>query len=79
MGDLVRGAITSLPKHQIESGQSLGLSTFQLYRYIVIPQILRRLIPQSINLVTRMIKTTSLWLAQNEDKPLDRCLSFSVY
>ena len=60
MGDLVRGAITSLPKHQIESGQSLGLSSFQLYRYIVIPQILRRLIPQSINLVTRMIKTTSL-------------------
>ena len=32
----------------------------QTYYHIVIPQTLRRLIPLSINLVTRMIKTTSL-------------------
>ena len=60
MGDLVRGAITSLPKHQFESGQALGLTNFQLYYHIIIPQVLRRLLPQAINLVTRMIKTTSL-------------------
>ncbi|VMN94159.1 amino acid ABC transporter permease [Streptococcus pneumoniae] len=60
MGDLVRGAITSLPKHQFESGQSLGLTNVQLYYHIIIPQVLRRLLPQAINLVTRMIKTTSL-------------------
>lgn len=60
MGDLVRGAITSLPKHQFESGQALGLSMFQLYFYIIIPQVVRRLLPQAINLITRMIKTTSL-------------------
>lgn len=34
----------------------------QTYRYIIIPQTLRRLIPLSINLITRMIKTTSLIL-----------------
>ena len=60
MGDLVRGAITSLPKHQFESGQALGLTRVQLYYHIIIPQVLRRLLPQAINLVTRMIKTTSL-------------------
>ncbi|WP_061594290.1 amino acid ABC transporter permease [Streptococcus gordonii] len=60
MGDLVRGAITSLPKHQFESGQALGLTKFQLYYYVIIPQVLRRLLPQAINLITRMIKTTSL-------------------
>ncbi len=60
MGDLVRGAITALPKHQLESAQALGLTSLQIYRYIVIPQIIRQLLPQSINLVTRMIKTTSL-------------------
>ena len=60
MGDLVRGAITSLPKHQFESGQALGLTKVQLYYHIIIPQVLRRLLPQAINLVTRMIKTTSL-------------------
>lgn len=60
MGDLVRGAITSLPRHQFESGLALGLSKVQLYSYIIIPQVLRRLLPQAINLITRMIKTTSL-------------------
>ena len=62
MGDLVRGAITSIPKIQYESSYALGLSTFQVYYHIILPQTLRRLIPLSINLVTRMIKTTSLVL-----------------
>ena len=60
MGDLVRSALISIPKHQYESGAALGLSGIQIYRYIIIPQTLRRLIPLAINLTTRMIKTTSL-------------------
>ncbi|UZT08127.1 amino acid ABC transporter permease [Clostridium sp. LQ25] len=60
MGDIVRGALQSLPKHQIESGKALGLNNFQLYRYIMIPQAVRRMLPGTINLVTRMVKTTSL-------------------
>ncbi len=62
MADLVRGAITSIPRIQYESSYALGLSTFQVYYHIILPQTLRRLIPLSINLVTRMIKTTSLVL-----------------
>lgn len=60
MGDIVRGAVESLPRHQRESGAAIGLSGAQLYRYIIIPQIIRRLLPSAINLATRMIKTTSL-------------------
>ncbi len=62
MGDLVRGALISIPKHQYESAEALGLSKVQTYYYIIIPQTLRRLLPLSINLITRMIKTTSLIL-----------------
>ena len=62
MSDLVRGALSSIPKHQSESSEALGLSKVQTYWYIIIPQTLRRLIPLSINLITRMIKTTSLIL-----------------
>lgn len=62
MGDLVRGSIISIPKHQSESSLALGLSKAQTYLYIIIPQTVRRLLPLSINLVTRMIKTTSLIL-----------------
>ena len=62
MSDLVRGALISIPKHQYESSESLGFTTAQTYFYIIIPQAVRRLIPLSINLITRMIKTTSLIL-----------------
>ena len=62
MSDLVRGALSSIPKHQYESSEALGLSKVQTYWDIIIPQTLRRLIPLSINLITRMIKTTSLIL-----------------
>lgn len=60
MGDLVRGALASVPIHQYESGDALGLSRWQVYIYIVIPQTIRRLLPQSMNLISRIIKTTSL-------------------
>lgn len=59
-GDLVRGAFSSIPKHQFESGYSLGLSKFRLYVYVILPQTVRRLLPNIINLATRMIKTTAL-------------------
>ena len=62
MGDLVRSALLSIPGHQYESSEALGFSRAQTYFYIVLPQTLRRLIPVSINLITRMIKTTSLIL-----------------
>lgn len=60
MGDLVRGALISIPRIQYESAEALGLTTGQVYRYVILPQTVRRLIPLSINLITRMIKTTSL-------------------
>ena len=60
LGDLVRGALGSIPKHQYESAHVLGLSLFQTYRLITIPQAGRRRLPPAIKLVTRMIKTTSL-------------------
>ncbi|MBQ3076820.1 MAG: amino acid ABC transporter permease [Clostridia bacterium] len=60
MGDLVRGALISIPKHQYDSAAALGLNRAQTFVHIVVPQTLRRLIPLTINLTTRMIKTTSL-------------------
>ena len=60
MADLVRGSLISIPTIQYESSKALGFSRLQTYIYIIIPQTIRRLIPLSINLITRMIKTTSL-------------------
>lgn len=60
MGDLVRGSLESIPRHQYESGRAIGLTEKQIFFYIIIPQTIRRLVPLSMNLITRMIKTTSL-------------------
>lgn len=60
MMDLVRGAVLSVPKHTFESAASLGLKKFQIYIYVIIPLALRRLIPGAINLLSRMIKSTSI-------------------
>ncbi len=59
-GDLVRGAFTSIPKHQYESAESLGLTKPQQYLYVIIPQAVERLMPNLINLSMRMIQTTAL-------------------
>ena len=60
MGDIVRGAITSIPKHQEEAAISLNLNRKDIYLYVILPQALKRILPGAINLSTRMIKTTSL-------------------
>lgn len=60
MADLVRGALISIPVIQYETSAALGFNKVQTYIYVIIPQIIRRMIPLSINLITRMIKTTSL-------------------
>ena len=60
MGDLVRGALISIPKHQYDSAAALGMTKAQTFVLVIVPQTMRRLIPLTINLTTRMIKTTSL-------------------
>jgi polar amino acid transport system permease protein len=60
VGEVIRGALLSLPKAQWEAGASLGLSWSQQYRYVILPQLVRRTLPPLINVATRLIKTTSL-------------------
>lgn len=59
MMDLVRGAVTSIPKHQMLSALSLGFSPLKAYFLIILPQSLKRLTPAAINLFTRLIKSTT--------------------
>lgn len=62
MADLVRGAFSSISTHQRESALSLGLGWIQTQVFVILPQATARLLPGSINLFTRIIKTTSLLL-----------------
>jgi len=60
MSDIVRGALESVPQHQKEAGQAIGLSYWQLQRYVLIPQAWPLGLPATVNLMTRVVKTTSL-------------------
>ena len=59
MMDLVRGAILSIARHQTLSALSLGLSPLEVQLYVIIPQSIARLLPSVINLLTRLIKSTT--------------------
>ena len=41
-------------------GTALGLTKLQTFRYILLPQSIKRVTPSAINLFTRMVKTSSL-------------------
>ncbi|HAU4889684.1 amino acid ABC transporter permease [Aeromonas hydrophila] len=60
VGEVVRGGLNSLARGQQEAGLALGLSRWQLYRHVLLPQALQRLTPPTINIYTRIIKTSSL-------------------
>lgn len=60
VGEVVRGALHSLPRGQREAGLSIGLAGWQLYGYVLLPQALKRMTPPTINIYTRIIKTSSL-------------------
>lgn len=62
MGDLVRGALGSIDRHYRQSALALGFTTLQIQVFIIFPLAFKRLLPNLINLFTRMIKTTSLVL-----------------
>ncbi len=55
VAEIVRAGIEAVPKGQTEAAQSVGLSGFQIMRYVVLPQATRRILPplagQSINLI----------------------------
>jgi polar amino acid transport system permease protein len=60
MGDIIRGAVKSIGTHQWRSAEAIGLTKAQVRLYVIVPQAVRRVVPAAMNLVTRLVKTTSL-------------------
>jgi len=59
-GEVVRGALRSIPRGQREAGLAIGLGLAGLYGRVLLPQALQRMTPPMINVFTRIIKTSSL-------------------
>lgn len=58
--DLVRAAIASVPHGAVDAGRALGMSHDQLTRHIVMPHVLREIIPGMTVLYVGMLKLSSL-------------------
>ncbi len=60
LGEILRGGVESIPKTQWESARAVGFSPFQVYRYVIFPQALRRVLPAMAGLFVSLIKDSSL-------------------
>ncbi len=58
--EIYRGGIEGIPKGQYEAGQVLGLSKIQVFFKIVLPQVIKRIIPPMSNEIITLVKDTSL-------------------
>ncbi|SVB32662.1 uncharacterized protein METZ01_LOCUS185516 [marine metagenome] len=58
--EIFRGGIQAVPQGQIESGKSLGFTRIGLFRKIIFPIALRRVLPTYGNELILMVKATSL-------------------
>ena len=60
LSEILRSAILTVDKGQLEAAQAIGLTTIQAYVRIVFPQALRSALPNLANLVINIVKGTSL-------------------
>jgi polar amino acid transport system permease protein len=60
IAEIVRGGIQSISKGQTWAGRSLGFSSGQTMRYIILPQAIRRIIPALAGQFVTVIKDSSL-------------------
>jgi polar amino acid transport system permease protein len=60
VAEIIRAGLIAIPKGQTESAIAIGMSTRQCLQYIVLPQIVRIIIPPITNEAVTTLKNTSL-------------------
>ncbi len=63
IAEIIRGSILAVPSGQTEAANAIALTSFQRYRYIILPQALRIALPPTINQYLNRVKNTSLGTA----------------
>lgn len=58
--EIFRGGIESIPKGQYEAAAALGMTRSQTFFRVVLPQVIKRIVPASSNEVITLVKDTSL-------------------
>ena len=58
--EIYRGGIASMPAGQYEAAAVLGYSRFQTFMRIILPQVIKRILPSITNEVITLVKDTSM-------------------
>lgn len=58
--EIFRGGIESMPQGQYEAAEILGFSKFQTFTRIILPQVIKRILPAATNEIITLVKDTSL-------------------
>ncbi len=62
LSEVIRAGIEAVDRGQVEAAQALGLSQFQIARFVTLPQALRIMIPPLTNNFITLIQDSSFWL-----------------
>ena len=60
IGEILRGGIESIDRAQIESARAVGFDRYQVYRYVIFPQAIRRVMPALAGQFVSLVKDSSL-------------------
>ena len=58
--EIVRAGIESVPRSQVEAGDSLGFSRLDVMRFVVLPQAMRNVLPPMAGQLIQLVKDSSL-------------------
>ncbi|MEX0366283.1 MAG: amino acid ABC transporter permease [Ruegeria sp.] len=60
ISEILRAGINAVPRGQWEAAKSIGMTQFQTYRYIVLPQSVRFMLPPMTGEVVHLIKSSAI-------------------
>lgn len=60
VSEIIRGGMDSIDKSQLETSKALGFTKIQTYRYIILPQLIKRIMPSMAGQFGSLIKDSSL-------------------
>jgi polar amino acid transport system permease protein len=60
LSEIIRAGIESIGESQLESARAIGLTRFQTYRFVIFPQVVRRILPPLAGQFASLIKDSSL-------------------
>jgi polar amino acid transport system permease protein len=60
VGEILRGALAAIPRGQTEAAKSIGLTFWQTFTYVLLPQALRQILPTWVNTATEIVKASTL-------------------